>query len=213
MSPRECSGRYPPSWSVGLQSGSFEWSYPVVVPPAAAGGAPAVALSYSSGGLDGMTTESNNQGSLVGAGWELSGLGFIERRYRTCNADGGAIQDFCWFSDNASIVVNGHASELVPVGAGGSGQPEYRLKDDPGWVVRRVVGCTSACGNPGGDPSFGTVAGKGGPVIDNDSEFWEARSPDGTTYVFGLGKEPETGAFTNSVWTVPVYGNHSGEPC
>ena len=199
-------------WDVGLQTGSFSWSYPIPVPPPLAGSAPSLALSYNSGAIDGMTSESNNQGSVVGAGWELSGLGFIERRYKSCSADGGAIQDLCWFSDNATISLGGHATELIPVGAGPGGWPEYRLKDDPGWRVRRVSGCTTGCGSPGGDPSFGDGA-QGGPLRDNDQEFWEVRSPDGTTYVFGLGREPETSVFTNSVWTVPVYGNQAGEPC
>jgi hypothetical protein len=36
---------------------------------------------------------------------------------------------------------------------------------------------------------------------------------DGTQYWFGYGAEKDSGTATNSAWTVPVFGNSSGEPC
>ncbi len=36
------------SWAVGLQSGSFDYTYRIKVPPSTGGQAPEVALSYSS---------------------------------------------------------------------------------------------------------------------------------------------------------------------
>ncbi|WP_062352943.1 hypothetical protein [Herbidospora yilanensis] len=51
---------------------------------------------------------------------------------------------------------------------------------------------------------------------DNDGEHWKLTTIDGTQYFFGLNRlpgwtsgKPETA----SAWTVPVYGDDSGEPC
>ncbi|MEV5785946.1 hypothetical protein AB0L42_33870 [Streptomyces sp. NPDC052287] len=43
------------------------------VPPAAAGPAPSVSLSYDSGSIDGRTASTNNQGSQASEGVDLSG--------------------------------------------------------------------------------------------------------------------------------------------
>src|SRR5690606_29160756 len=48
---------------------------------------------------------------------------------------------------------------------------------------------------------------------DNDGEYWKVTGPDGTQYFFGLNRLAGQSADTNSTWTVPVAGNHSGEPC
>lgn len=48
-------------YQVSLASGSAQTSYPVPLPPAAAGLAPAVTLIYDSGTVDGMTSNKNNQ--------------------------------------------------------------------------------------------------------------------------------------------------------
>lgn len=101
------------SWSVGMSMGSFQWSYPVPSPPTGWGAAPSVSLSYNSVAVDGVVSDQNNQNGLLGAGWSLNAGGFIERNYKPCNTDGGAIGDFCWVSDNATIVLNGQSSDLV----------------------------------------------------------------------------------------------------
>ena len=95
------------SWSVGMAMGSFQWSYPVPVPPTGWGEAPSVSMSYNSVAVDGVVSDQNNQNGLLGAGWSLNAGGFIERNYKTCNTDGGAIGDFCWVSDPGSAV-DGH---------------------------------------------------------------------------------------------------------
>ncbi|WP_035919745.1 hypothetical protein, partial [Knoellia sinensis] len=43
-------------------------------------------------------------------------------------------------------------------------------------------------------------------------EYWKVTTTDGTQYFFGKGKPSSAGEATNSAWTVPVYGNQSGEP-
>ncbi|MEK7426667.1 MAG: hypothetical protein AAB131_22835 [Actinomycetota bacterium] len=69
------------SWSVGLSMGSFDWSYPVPVPPTGYGAAPSVSMSYSSASVDGAVSDENTQGGLLGLGWSLNAGGFIERSY------------------------------------------------------------------------------------------------------------------------------------
>ena len=177
-------------WQAGGSSGDANYGYPLVVPSATVGPTPDLSLAYSSQAVDGMTPDENGQPGVVGLGWDISGLGYIERVYMGCGAEapvwlGG---DLCWKQDNATIVLNGKSSELVPAGAG-----QWKLKDDPGWRVSKV---TSA--QPNGD---------------NDREAWIVQSPDGMTYKFGQGYEEGTNAATNSTWTVPVFAKSSSAPC
>ncbi|SCL30352.1 intein C-terminal splicing region/RHS repeat-associated core domain-containing protein [Micromonospora nigra] len=56
----------------------------------------------------------------------------------------------------------------------------------------------------------------GGVNGDADGEYWVVTTRDGTKYHFGRNRLPgwsEGKPVTNSVLTVPVYGNHAGEPC
>ena len=177
------------SWTAGGGMGSFDWSYPVPMPPSGFGAAPSVGFAYSSQAVDGVVLDENNQG-LLGAGWTLASGGFIERTYTACTAQGGTISDFCWLSDNATISLNGHATELLFAGIPSAGVTEWRLKDDPGWKVQRFSGTSS--------------------TADNRNETWKVWSSDGTEYDFGL--RNVNGLVTESVWTVPVIGN-AGEPC
>lgn len=173
-------------WDVGVGSGAFSWSYPVPIQPGPAGDVPSLSLDYSSASIDGMVGGRNNQGGDIGLGWGYT-QGYIERRYIGCSQDGGSIADLCWKSQNATLVLNGVATELVFV----SGNL-WRAKNDPNWKIERVTGASNG---------------------DNDGEYWRVFTPDGTKYVFGLGATVEGAVATNSAWTVPVYGNQSGEPC
>ncbi len=196
------------SWSVGTASGNFSWSYPfkALTPPA--GTAPRIALSYSSQAIDGLTADQNTQGGAMGPGWSLSD-GFVERRYKPCAADGGATGDMCWASNNSTFSFAGMSSKLIQVGTESSGFPNYeltvfRLEEHSGWKViqHRRNDLTGA---------------RGGLGVDNDGEYWTALAPDGTQYYFGYGREtgwvPPGGTDLGSVQTVPVVGNHAGEPC
>ncbi|MEE1930852.1 hypothetical protein V1J52_22165, partial [Streptomyces sp. TRM 70351] len=51
------------SWSVATSSGGFSWSYPFRTVPTPGGLTPQIGLSYSSQGVDGRTSTTNNQGS------------------------------------------------------------------------------------------------------------------------------------------------------
>lgn len=184
------------TWNTSLNSGSFSWSYSMPVPSVPTKLAPTVALAYSSGSIDGRTSNTNNQSSWAGDGFDVA-PGFIERSYKPCGdegvkTDGVEPGDLCWAYDNATISFNGHAGELIPVGAN-----EWRIKGDDNTRITR---------------GYDTSRGNG----DNDGEFFRAVTSDGTSYYFGYNRlsnwkagSPET----KSVETVPVYGNNSGEPC
>ncbi|WP_407566767.1 RHS repeat-associated core domain-containing protein [Polymorphospora sp. A560] len=181
-------------WDAGDQTGSFTWEYPLRVPPAPGGPEPDLGFGYSSGAVDGRTAATNNQPSWVGEGFDL-GTSYVERRYKACADDGSAGTpkrgDLCWGHDNAFLVLNGTAAELVRDDATGT----WRPRNDDGSRIEKLTGADNG---------------------DNDGEYWRVTTVDGTRYTFGLNRL--TGwtsqrPVTNSAWTVPVYGNNSGEPC
>ncbi|MFG3065272.1 RHS repeat-associated core domain-containing protein [Streptomyces sp. NPDC048231] len=184
------------TWDAGGGSGAFTWSYPLRMPPAAAGPTPSLSISYDSGSIDGRTGNTNNQGSWIGEGFDITSS-YIERSYGSCDDDGqDGKYDLCWKYDNASLVLNGKATELVKDDTTG----EWRLKDDDASKVIHSTGADN------GDDGDATSDGKG--------EYWTVITGDGTKYVFGLNKLPGAGATdrTDSVWTVPVFGDDAGEP-
>ncbi|MFE9609850.1 RHS repeat-associated core domain-containing protein [Streptomyces sp. NPDC006012] len=183
------------TWEAGGSSGSFTWNYPLRTPAAAAGPAPDLSISYDSGSIDGQTANTNNQGTQIGEGFDLPSS-YVERRYSSCDDDGqDDKQDQCWKYDNASLVLNGKASELVKDDTTGT----WRLKDDDASTV------THSTGADNGD--------EGDADIDGAGEYWTVTTGDGTKYVFGKDKLPGANTErTNSVWTVPVFGDDSGEP-
>ncbi|WP_258036210.1 RHS repeat-associated core domain-containing protein [Streptomyces sp. SM10] len=187
------------SWEAGGSSGAFTWSYPVAVPPAAAGPSPSLSLSYDSGSTDGRTSNTNNQGSMLGEGFDLTSS-YIERKYGTCDDDGQDDKsDQCWKYENASLVLNGKATELVK----DDGSGVWRLKNDDASQVVHMTGASN------GDDGDDIVSGKG----DGKGEYWRVTTGDGTVYTFGLNKLPGAGTErTNSVWAVPVFGDDTGEP-
>ncbi|MER6684966.1 polymorphic toxin-type HINT domain-containing protein [Streptomyces olivaceoviridis] len=186
------------SWNVSTGSGAFSYSLPFDVPKPPAGQAPSLALSYNSQSVDALTSAQNTQANWTGLGWDLSGIGFIERRYRGCQDDGtgtGWVGDLCWDSPNSAkepdgavyvINFNGVTSNLVQ---DDNGTGSYHVQDDPGWRVQHLTG------------------GHG-----SDDEYWVVSTQDGMRYYFGWGRSERTDAATDSVLTVPVFGNNPGEP-
>ncbi|MFD3719018.1 ricin-type beta-trefoil lectin domain protein [Streptomyces sp. NPDC058674] len=193
------------SWSAGGSGGGFSWSYPLDVPDAPAGPTPNVALSYSSQALDGKTSVANGQASWVGDGWDYE-PGYIERRYRGCdddlkptpskpNNDNGTDKkkdDLCWAGDNVVMSLGGSTTELVRDATSG----QWAVANDDGSRVERRT-----------DTSVPNGAKEG--------EYWVITARDGNRYFFGRHDVDGAGtrAVTNSVLTVPVFGNHPGEPC
>ncbi|WP_412543122.1 RHS repeat-associated core domain-containing protein [Longispora sp. K20-0274] len=176
-------------WSAGGNAGAFSWSYPMRTPPALGGPAPQLKLGYSSASVDGLMAATNNQPSWAGAGFDLN-PGYIERRYRPCqdDMDNGANNtektgDQCWATDNATLSFGAHGGELIKDGANPN---RWHPRDDDGTLVEHRTG-----------------AGNGA----QDGEYWVVTTTDGTQYWFG-GKSA-----ANSTWTLPVAGNHAGEPC
>lgn len=203
------------TWSAGGQSGAATWSYPVQVPPVPGSFTPKVALGYNSQVVDGRTSGRNTQGSWVGDGFDLN-PGFIERKYRPCLDDqgtkgrdetkvapnnpavgepGGRVPtgDLCWKSDNAILSFGGSTSELIFEPGKGYWR---KIFDDGTRITHQTLSASEA------------------PNGDDNNEFWTLTTPDGVRYFFGAG-EARAGEPTNSVWTVPVFGNHpavDGEP-
>lgn len=185
------------TWQASGQTGDFSWSYPLRVPETPGNLTPQLAVSYSSGSVDGRTASTNNQPSWVGEGFDLWS-GSIERAYKSCSDDkvGGnnanhSTSDQCWFTDNATMSLAGHSGKLVRVGTSDT----FRLEKDDGTRVERLYGADNG---------------------DYDKEYWKATSSDGTQYFFGMNKLPGWTAGkheTQSAWVAPVFGNHSGDPC
>ncbi|WP_436850646.1 polymorphic toxin-type HINT domain-containing protein [Streptomyces longwoodensis] len=196
-------------WSGGGSTGGFSWSYPIDTPAVPGGLQPNVSLSYSSQAVDGRTSASNNQPSWIGDGWDWQ-PGYIERRYKSCNDDkdkSGAsnttkVGDLCWYNDNATLSLAGKTVELVH-------------DKDKGWhpasdSAERIEKLTDAVNGDDGTPG-----------VDGKGEYWRVTTADGIQYYFGRNRLPgwsDNGTaaddpVTNSTWTVPVFGNHSGEPC
>ncbi|MEU6291741.1 polymorphic toxin-type HINT domain-containing protein [Streptomyces sp. NPDC046988] len=176
------------SWQAGGSSGSFTWSYDFTMPPAAAGPVPPLSLSYDSGSVDGRTATTNNQTTSVGEGFTLT-ESYITRTYGSCDDDGhDDVFDQCWKYDNASLVLNGKPTRLVKDNTSGT----WHLEDDDASTVTRSTGADND---------------------DDNGEYWIVTTGDGTKYVFGKNKLDGAGSLrTNSTWTVPVFGDDSGEP-
>ncbi|MGW8748412.1 RHS repeat domain-containing protein [Streptomyces sp. NPDC055794] len=186
------------SWTAGGSSGGFTWSYDLDTPAVAAGQGPGLSLAYSSQAVDGRTAATNNQANWVGDGWSLD-VGSIERRYIACSEDTTSSNgtdksgDQCWKKDNAVLTLGGQSNVLVKDDDTG----QWHLEDDDGTKVEKLT--DTARGN-----------------LDNDGEYWRVTVPDGTQYYFGYNRLPGWSSGkteTNSTWTVPVFGNQSGEPC
>ncbi|MFF8383440.1 RHS repeat-associated core domain-containing protein [Streptomyces kanasensis] len=179
------------SWNVSPSSGGFSWSYPLRTVPTPGGQVPSLGLSYSSQSADGRTAATNNQGSWIGEGFSYE-PGYIERRYKPCADDGHAGSgEQCWAFDNATILLNGSATELVKDDKTG----RWHLASDEGSRVEKLTDTTNG---------------------DNDNEYWRVTTTDGTEYYFGRNRLPGWAAGneeTASAWTVPVFGDDAGEPC
>ncbi|WP_157545302.1 polymorphic toxin type 30 domain-containing protein [Hamadaea tsunoensis] len=191
------------TWSAGGNSGGFSWNYQMRVPPSLGGPTPNVSLNYSSQGVDGRTSASNNQPSWVGEGFDYT-PGYIERRYVSCNDDKSGTHnnttdtyDECWGTNNATLMLNGHGGELLY----NSSDHQWHLRSEDGSKIEHLTGA---------------VNGDSGDSVDGVGEYWVVTTTDGTKYYFGLNRlqgwtsgKPET----NSVQTEPVYGNHPADAC
>ncbi|WP_240802492.1 RHS repeat-associated core domain-containing protein [Streptomyces sp. A0642] len=202
------------TWEAGGSTGDFTWNYPLRVPPATAGPSPNLSISYNSASVDGRTAGENNQTSVIGEGFSIT-ESYIERKYASCKDDGQSGKgDLCWKYANATLVLNGKAVELVNPCADKTACDTAALSQASGgsWKVKnedgsRVEHLTGATGNG-----------------DDNTEYWKVTDASGIQYFFGKHQMPgwsnkgttdtaDDDAVTNSVWTVPVFGDDAGEPC
>ncbi|MFJ8870527.1 RHS repeat-associated core domain-containing protein [Streptomyces sp. NPDC102473] len=202
------------TWEGGGSTGDFTWNYPLRVPPATTGPSPNLSISYDSASVDGRTAGENNQTSAIGEGFSIT-ESYIERKYGSCKEDGQSGKgDQCWKYANSTLVLNGKAVELVNTCADKSACDTAALSEASGgsWKTKnedgtRVQHLTGATANG-----------------DNNTEYWKVTDASGTQYFFGKHRLPgwsdkgttdtaDDDPVTNSVWTVPVFGDDSGEPC
>ncbi|MFE5709608.1 RHS repeat domain-containing protein [Streptomyces sp. NPDC056501] len=191
------------SWSAGGSSGGFSWNYDVAVPDVPGDVSPKLSIGYSSTSIDGRTAATNNQPGGIGDGWTME-PGYIERQYVSCMDDAAEsnyptakVGDLCWKKDNAVLNLNGQTNQLIRNKAG-----DWHLQSDDGTKIEKS---TSTADNNYGDNNG-----------DDNGEYWKVTTPDGTQYYFGANRLDgwSAGEYeTRSTWTVPVYGNHVGEPC
>lgn len=191
------------SWSISGNSGSFEWSYPMNTPSSLGSGGASLSLSYDSGAVDGRTTVSNGQTSVVGEGFDLGGASsYIETGYKPCvkvNPTSWASSgDMCLGVANATISGGAHAGELVRDDADTS---KWRLATDDGTRVQLLYGTTGGLNN--------TV----------NQAYWKVTDTDGTVYLYGANRLPSKSGGTGgdsptySTWSEPVFGTGSGTSC
>jgi RHS repeat-associated protein len=191
------------TWTAGGSEGSFTYSYPMAVPPAAGGLEPQVGLSYDSGEVDGQTASTQAQASWAGDGWTTP-QSYIEQSFVPCQDDPegsaapDATQDDCYNGPILTLSLNGSSTPLVcPVPFSYTANSTCYASSDNGEVVTHHV----SSGN-----------GQGTKFTD----YWTVTTRDGTTYSFGLNHLPGWASgdpATNSVDSVPVFSAHSGDPC
>ncbi|MER6994593.1 polymorphic toxin-type HINT domain-containing protein [Streptomyces sp. NPDC000410] len=187
------------SWQGGGAAGDFSWSYPMEIPASLGGPGPALSLNYSSASVDGRTSATSQQTSWVGDGWDLSS-NYVERSYVACandrtkagyNNPKHPTGDLCQGPPTVTLSLDGSSTQLVLDDA----TKKWRQASDDGTRVELMKGAVNG---------------------DTEKEYWRITNTQGVQYFFGLNRLPEWAAGkpeTNSTWTVPVYGNHSGEDC
>ncbi|MBQ0993526.1 sugar-binding protein [Micromonospora sp. H61] len=186
------------SWTGGGSTGSFTYSYPIAVPPAASELVPSVDLSYDSASVDGQTASTSAQSSWVGDGWS-TGRSFIEHSFASCQDDPGGraspvkTSDRCWDGSILTMSLNGSSTVLV----WDAGKRIWKPESDNGEVVTRVTDSNNGSGT-------------------EDTDYWRVTLRDGTVYEFGRNRLPGWTSGkpeTKSVDYAPVYSPHEGDPC
>lgn len=196
------------SWAAGGNAGSFTWNTPIPLPQVPGSLVPGLALGYSSANVDGRTSATASQPSVIGEGWGGLEQGFVERRYRNCKDDKDTPGsnttkdgDLCWIGGQYVVMsLNGKSTELVRDEASGAWRPAA----DDGSRIEHLTGTNADTAN-----------GDDGDAVDGANEYWRVTSTDGTQYWFGKNRLPTWTAGkpeTNSVYTEPVFGNNPGEP-
>ncbi|NIJ03423.1 RHS repeat-associated protein [Paenarthrobacter ilicis] len=188
------------TWGTTGQTGGFTWNYPFAIRNAPAGKTPALGLSYDSTILDGLTSSTNTQASVVGDGWTLAGSGTIRQNFGSCKDQlpaGTPTWDWCGNpgGQKFSISFGSRSGLIVEDAAQTDSKLKYRLQNDDGSRLEYLTGAVN-----------GTKAG----------DYWKITDPEGTQYFFGVNRLPGwTGATqnTNSTDYVPVRAANNTQPC
>ncbi|MFG0252940.1 MAG: hypothetical protein ACF8NJ_08720, partial [Phycisphaerales bacterium JB038] len=197
------------TWGVSEPQGAFTYSIPIALPPAATGPVPNVSLSYSSQAVDGKTSATNSQASVVGDGWSMP-VNYIERLFKPCKDQGGTTAQLCWESPYGDAIgeaayvlsLNGQTEELILTSVGADSST-YVAASDPTLVVTRYE---DSLGRPQNDDDDDDSDANG------SGEYFTVETRDGSTYYFGFAPTTAEGAPTNSIAWQPVYSNNPGEP-
>jgi RHS repeat-associated protein len=162
--------------------GTAAYTVPIEEPPGTAGMAPSIALTYSSGGGDGV----------LGIGWTLTGLPSITRCAETQAQDGQTIgvtftatDRFC-FAGQRLVAVSG------TYGASGT---TYRTEIDSFSLITSFGGSTSA------GPQYFTVQTKSGET----QEFGNSS----TSFIQAIGSS-SIGSGTARAWALDKVSDHAG---
>lgn len=183
------------SWGEAGQTGGFTWSYPFSVRSAPAGPSPSFSLSYDSSRVDGLTSSTNNQASVVGDGWALGGAGSIRQSFAPCMDQGvSGSYDLCGApgGQQFNISFGGRSGPVIKDAATGV----YKLQNDDNTKVEYL-----------------TSAGSNGTF---DGGYWKLTDTAGAQYFFGLNRLPGWVAgkpTTNSADTVTVGAASASQPC
>ncbi|MDA8321949.1 MAG: sugar-binding protein [Actinomycetota bacterium] len=190
------------TWTAGGSSGSFTYSYPLAVPPAAGGLEPALSLSYDSGTVDGQTADTQPQASWVGDGWTLAGgHSFMEQSFIPCSdkPEGSAS-----LVSTDSLCYNG---PVLTLSLGGTSVPVVCPLSTFSYTKDST--CAASADN-GEIITHHVASGKGQGTKFTD--YWTVTTRNGTTYYFGLNRLPGWASgdpATNSVSSVPVFSAHA----
>ena len=185
------------SWGTTGQTGGFTWDYPFPIRQAPAGATPNFGLSYDSTRVDGLTSATNNQGTVVGEGWGLAGSGTIRQKLGSCKDQlpaGTQTWDLCGNPGGQEFTISfGSRSGLIIKDANG----KYHLQADDNTRLEFLSDTSTGNGTRYGD-------------------YWKVTDPEGTEYYFGLNRIPgwtSGKATTNSTDYVPVRAATSTQPC
>ncbi len=191
------------TWTAGGSDGSFAYSYPITVPPAASSLTPSVSLDYDSGEVDGQTASTQVQASWAGDGWQTP-QSYIAQTFIPCQDDPEgsaapeATQDDCYDGPILTLSIDGASSPLVcPQPFSYTSDSTCLAADDDGSTFTHVVDSGNGSGT-------------------KFTDYWVMTERDGTKYYFGLNELPGWSSgdqATDSVDTVPVFSAHSGDPC
>ncbi|MFE0459421.1 RHS repeat domain-containing protein [Kitasatospora sp. NPDC058965] len=188
------------SWSSGGSTGSFDYTYPIAVPPAVTALSPTIGLSYDSGSIDGTTASTQAQSSWIGDGWSTADS-FIEQSFVSCadSPEGVTLPlaqqtgDMCYDGPILTLSLNGVTSAMV----WDSSHNTWKPANDNGSVIAHV-----------------TNSGNGSGTYNTD--YWTVTERNGTVFTFGRNQLPgwtSGSPTTNSVDTEPVYSASPGDPC